>query len=42
MTSDQQKQKRIAEAMAKYRADHINEPLARMWERLAKVAMETK
>lgn len=37
-----QRQERVSEAMRKYREEHINEPLARLWDRLAAVAMETK
>lgn len=33
---------RAANAMQDFRAEHINEPLARLWSRLALVALQTE
>ena len=33
---------RVANAMQDYRAENLNEPLARLWHRLAVVALQTK
>jgi hypothetical protein len=32
---------RVANAMRDYRREHINEPLSRLWARLALVALQT-
>jgi hypothetical protein len=41
-SNDQERTARVAKAMQEYRAAHINEPLARLWQRLAEVAVGTK
>jgi hypothetical protein len=41
-TADEERIGRVANAMMDLRAQHINEPLAKLWYRLAKVALETE